>query len=277
MVIDRIKKLRGEGYSYGEISKIVDKSKKFIWKNSKDIGFSKNGEKRYHKEVKGIIKLIKPQTNFLSAPKIRIIGHVLFDGMLSKSKEYHKITRYINSSKENIDQFISDVMEVYDLKPTALEVEKGLTFPIYKVSFSSKLMYEDLSKYIYSYSTANKIALPDVVLNSSQELKLEFLKTFFDDEGSISRNGRIMADLKSKAIISQIVMILEEFGLKFKQVSYKDYKGETYKVYLPKTKENLELFFKLRLFDKAIVTHGTNARRKKIDVLKEACAKLKNP
>jgi hypothetical protein len=277
MVIDRIKKLRGEGYSYGEISKIVDKSKKFIWKNSKDIGFSKNGEKRYHKEVKGIIKLIKPQTNFLSAPKIRIIGHVLFDGMLSKSKEYHKITRYINSSKENIDQFISDVMEVYDLKPTALEVEKGLTFPIYKVSFSSKLMYEDLSKYIYSYSTANKIALPDVVLNSSQELKLEFLKTFFDDEGSISRNGRIMADLKSKAIISQIVMILEEFGLKFKQVSYKDYKGETYKVYLPKTKENLELFFKLRLFDKAIVTHGTNAGRKKIDVLKEACAKLKNP
>jgi hypothetical protein len=168
-------------------------------------------------------------------------------------------------------------MEVYDLKPTALEVEKGLTFPIYKVSFSSKLMYEDLSKYIYSYSTANKIALPDVVLNSSQELKLEFLKTFFDDEGSISRNGRIMADLKSKAIISQIVMILEEFGLKFKQVSYKDYKGETYKVYLPKTKENLELFFKLRLFDKAIVTHGTNAGRKKIDVLKEACAKLKNP
>ena len=276
MIDDDIKKLRKEGHSYGEISKIVKRSRKFVWKKSKDVKFSEHGKKRYHREVKGIVNLIKPQNSKLTVSKIRVMGHILFDGMLTKSKEYHKIIRYINSSKELISQFIKDVKEIYGLEPTAFEIEKGLNLPTYKVTFSSKLMYEDLIKYLSSYSTTKNISLPDSIINANKKLKLEFLRAFFNDEGSISANGRIMADLKSKNILAQIVNMLKEFDLYFKMITYEDYKGKTYKIYLPKNYKNLRQAYELELFDKSIITHGHNIRRKKLDVLKEQCEKLKN-
>lgn len=277
MNYEEIKRLRERGFSYGEISKLVKKPKKFIWEKSKNVKFTNKGKLRYHKNVKGIINRIKLQSEEISIQKVRIIGHILFDGMLTKSKEYNRIARYVNSSKNLINQFIGDVKKVYGLKPTSIETEEGINLPTYKVSFSSKLMYQDLLNYLPSYSTTKDISLPSIILYSDKESKIEFLRTFFDDEGSISAKGRIMADLKSKKIIEQITEILAELGLNFKLTNYEDYKGTTYKIYLPKSKENLHKFYSLRLFDKSIVTHGKYIGKKKLDVLREACVKLKNP
>ncbi len=271
----KIKQLRKKGYSYSEISKITGKSKRFSWRMAKNIKFDKEGLKRYHKNVKGILKQIKFQDKTLSLPKVRIIGHLLFDGTVYEV-DYHYIARYINSSKELINQFILDMKAIYGIAPTSLEVFKGKNkINYYKVTFSCKAFYEDLRSYFESYSTSNQnIKIPASIMNASNSIKLEFLRTFFEDEGSISSNYRIMGDLKSKVILQQIISMLKEFGLAFRFCRYKQYTGYMYKIYLLKTKENLIRFYNLRLFNKAITTHGRNIGKRKLDVLKEALSKI---
>ena len=78
-----------------------------------------------------------------------------------------------------------------------------------------------------------------------------------------------MGDLKSEKIIKQIVELLKEFDLEFRLCRYGQETGYMYKIYLHKKQENLKKFYNLGLFEKAIVTHGYNLGRKKLDVLKE--------
>lgn len=265
MLREEIEQLRKQGRSYSEISKKVNKSRKFAWAIAKNIKFSEEGRERYNKKVKGIIRKIKTQKAMLTLPKVRIIGHLLFDGTVYKTR-YNCLARYINSSKELIKQFTKDVEEVYGLRPSAIE-----KFPTYyKVAFTSKLLYEDLMNFFSSYSTSNEeIEIPKIIMNAGKQIKIEFLKTFFEDEGSISANGRLMADLKNEKIIRQLGDLLKEFGFKFGICRYKESGGHMYKIYFYKNKENLLKFSKLGLFEKAKITHGKNKGKKKIDVLKE--------
>lgn len=277
MLKEEIIKLRQEGYSYSEISKKVGKSKKFVYKIAKNINFNERGSIRYHKEVKGIIKRIKPQDKNLSLRKTRILSHIMFDGTIYKSNAYHSVIRYINSSKELIEQFAKDVLEVYGLKPSAFEEIKGKHLPIYKVGFYSKEMFNDVLKFSPSYSTSKEeTEIPAEIVNGDTNLRIEFLKAFWEDEGSISSTGRIMGDLKSKKVINQLIKLHEELELKFKLTKYLDKNGFIYKIYLPKSQENLEKFHNMGLFDKSIITHGKNLGRRKVDVLKEHIEKLKN-
>ena len=267
-MINRIRALRREGYSYSEISKKVYKSKKFVWRKSNGVQFSKKGEKRYQRLVSGIIKEIKAQELSLSVNKVRIIGHVLFDGCSYKNG-YSHIIRYINSSKRLVDQFIEDIEKVYGIFPTHLEVIKNPKVVIYKVTFSSKLLFEDLKRYFSSYSTKDVSPIPKEIMDSSKEIKLEFLRAFWEDEGSISFNGRLMADQKNEVIIRQLIEIHKDFGLNLKLCSYKDYTGMMYKIYLSKNKDNLVRFYNLNLFDKSTVTRGKNLGKDKKEVLKK--------
>jgi len=262
---NKMRKLRVDGYSYSEIAKKFDKSKKYTWRVCKSVKFSKSGNKRYSREVKGILLKIKKQKKGVTTSKIRIIGHLLFDGTVYKSG-YHHFVRYINSSKELIDQFIKDVKATYGLNPSSIEVYPNC----FKVTFKSKNLYMDLMNYFESYSTSNQdIEIPDMIINSKKNIKLEFLKSFFEDEGSISANGRLMGDSKSYKIIKQLGVLMEEFGFKFGICSYKEPTGYMYKIYLHKNKENLINFLKLGLFEKAIVAHGKNKGKKKLKVLKD--------
>jgi len=274
MCNDEIKSLRAKGYSYSEISKKVDKSVKFVYYIAKDIKFSKNGKKRYYSNVKGILSQIKPQKSFLTPAKIRIIGHLLFDGTVYKLG-YSSIMKYINSSKALINQFTEDVKEVYGINPSAFETLDGVKMACYKVHFSSKKMYDNLIKYFSSYSSKKNIKIPNIIINAGNNLKIEFLRTFWEDEGSISQNGRITADLKNENIIKSLVKLHREFGLNFKLIQYKVYTGKMYKIYLLKNEKNLERFYNLGLFEKSIITHGLNVGKMKKDVLKTQLEKLK--
>jgi len=270
MLKNKIKGLRKKGYSYSEIANKVKMSRKFAWKIAKDVKFSRKGKNRYHKKVKGIPIIIKIQNKTLTIPKIRIIGHLLFDGTVY-NKNYNYIARYINSSRNLIEQFIRDMKEVYGISPTDLEEHSSYS----KVTFKSKYLYVDLMNYFKSYSTSNlSIMVPNSIINSNRNIKLEFLKAFFEDEGSISATGRLMGDLKSKKIIKQLGDLLKEFGFKFGICSYKEPTGYMYKIYLSKTKDNLINFLRLGLFEKAIVTHGKNKGKTKLEVLKKAISKF---
>jgi len=261
--------LRKKGYSYAELSKISGETKKVIYRIVKGVLFSEKGMLRRQKELTGITKNIKPQQLKISPQKTRIIAHLMFDGTIFKLK-YHRVMRYINSSRELISQFIQDVLEVYGLKPSAFEVLEGKTDKVFKVTFYSKEIYEDLLRYSNSYSTSKEeTSIPELIFKESRDIKLEFLRAFWEDEGSISAVGRIMADLKSERVIKQIMKLHEEFSLSFKLISYKKDDQCFYKIYLSKSQENLEKFYDLNLFGKSVITHGINAKRRKVEVLKE--------
>ena len=270
--MDKTKEFRKEGYSYSEIAKLIGKSRKFAWTHGKNTSFTNKGLKRYRKEVKGVIKPIKSQ-NKLSSRKVRIIGHILFDGTMYNSK-YHYFVRYINSSKKLIEQFIEDLKTVYGLTPSALESKKDSKLICYAVTFKSKLLYEDLEKYFGSYSSKSVSPIPKIIMDSSKKMKIEFLRSFWEDEGSISAKGRLMADQKSEKIIKQIIKLHNDIGLYPRLCKYECYKGFIHKIYLLKNRENLAKFDKLRLFEKAIITHGKNIGKKKLDILRKHMSKF---
>tara|TARA_Y100000034_G_scaffold121221_1_gene165155 strand:- start:455 stop:955 length:501 start_codon:yes stop_codon:yes gene_type:complete len=166
------------------------------------------------------------------------------------------------------------MMDVYGLSPIHLEINDNYQ----RATFISKHLYDDLVRYIPSYSTSNKhIEIPSIIMNGKKVIKIEFLRSFFEDEGSISAKGIIAGDLKNKKIIYQIGHMLRELGFKFGICSYEEYTGKMYKIYLYKNEENLKKFLELKLFDIAEVTKGENKGKKKIEVLKEAIKRFKNP
>ncbi|MAG39606.1 hypothetical protein CMI41_01410 [Candidatus Pacearchaeota archaeon] len=270
-VIIRIRELRQKGYSYREIVRICKKSLRDVQKYSQNVNFNWEGQIRYS-NLNGVRKKIKPQKK-LTPIKARLIAHLLFDGTVI-STGFNRIIRYINSSPELIEQFILDVEEIYGLKNPTIEENPERTYM--RVSFGSVLAFRDLMTYFNSYSTSKKnIKIPKKIMESKGAIKKEFLKAFFEDEGSITANGRLFGDLKNKNIIYQLKDLLEEFDLKSKICTYSEPTGMMYKLYLPKRKENLENFASLELFEKSRVSKGKNKGKFKQDVLFEAIKSFK--
>ena len=131
--------------------------------------------------------------------------------------------------------------------------------------------------YFESYSTSNEnTKIPKIIMNANKKTKIEFLKCFWEDEGSISNVGRLTGDSKSYNIIHQLKGLMEELGFDLRICKYLEYTGYMYKIYLLKSEKNLKLFFDLKLFDKAKVTHGKNKGKKKFDILKKHLESFKN-
>ncbi|HLC54525.1 MAG TPA: hypothetical protein VJK07_02735 [Candidatus Nanoarchaeia archaeon] len=269
--------LRAGGYSFSEISKISKRSKKYVWKIANGAELTEEGLKRYRNIIRGVVSQIKPQTDIISVAKARIISHIIFDGLICKSG-YNSFVRYINSSKELIEQFIRDVEEVYCLNRPNIEVCVEHALPYYRATFSSKPMYEDLLRYIpLDKYEKYSIPIPREILNGESSLKLAFLTSFFTDEGTISNDGRIMGDLKNELMINQIVSLLNEFGLPFKVIKYEEKNGPIHKIYISKKIQYYQIFYDLDLFKGAIITHGHNLGRRKDAILQMHLEKLKNP
>ena len=275
MIKQKIQQLRKNGYSYNEISNQYGISKTYARKVSKHIIMSKNGKERYHNEVTGIVKRIKPQKE-LTQEKIRIIGNLLFDGAVFKS-DWHYIMSYVNTSKELVDELITDMNVVYGVNPTATSNESGKYLPYYRVKYSSKLIYEDLFNYMTSYSTADsKCKIKKIIMNSDKDLLRTFLQTFWTNEGSVSNTGKLSGDSKSKRVIYQLSKLHKKFGILHYMCSYsKEKYGKMYKLCLNISKENYLRFFNLNLFGESIITKGNNIGKKKQEFLKSYMTKRK--
>ena len=133
---------------------------------------------------------------------------------------------------------------------------------------SSLLAYSDLLRYTKSYSTSNMVTrIPKVIINGSKQIKLEFLRTFWDDEGSISGDGTLSGSSNSYTVIKLLAEIHNEFRFKNSIYKVKSQDKWIYVLRLRKNKKNLRTFYKNRLFTDSIVTQGYNYLQKKFDVL----------
>ena len=130
------------------------------------------------------IKKLKSGFEKLTKEKARIIAHLIGDGCAFISNHDYNI-KYEVSDTELLNSFERDVVKVYGLKLMKGSKPSGKTGKLIPfVRLRSKLVYVDLLKCTSSYFSKDW-KIKKVLLNSSNRIKREFLKAFFDDEGSV--------------------------------------------------------------------------------------------
>src|SRR3989344_1045875 len=281
--LKKAKNLRECGYSYSEINRIL--MKEFHTglgiRNLQIFKIKKRGLIRYNKKFKedrkkagkiggnisvttGHIYKIQPlgiearlkkvmlripeSSKVLSSSKIRILSHCLFDGFIS---DRGSVIGYCNSSKILINQFIKDIKEVYGLEHYNIIIrESG-----YVIRYFSKAVLIDLKRYLYIKEDIEK--LNDEIMKISSEWKIEFLRSFWDDEGMVKFNTLkdkkgyshthrfIEAYQKNIEILNQIKIMHESLGIEARINKNK------IKV---STKENLKKFYKIIGFSPGVVS-----------------------
>ncbi len=173
---------------------------------------------RTHKEsmntftVKEILrnkKLKQPKKSFikLSPAKAYILGVLCGDGHINK-----KSVRFeIRKDKEFIEKFSSCFKEVYGIKYKHYYYAKRDTYILY---VSSQIICRDLLNYGDFGTFVWKV--PKGVLNSkSDKIISNFLKGFYDSEGSASRYC-VSVSSSNKVGIKDISLLLFKFGIKNK-------------------------------------------------------------
>ena len=187
------------------------------------------------------IKKLKSGFEKLTKEKARLIAHLIGDGCAFISKHDYNM-KYEVSDKESLESFENDMTQVYGLTLMKGSKPSGKTGkPIPFVRLRSKLAYEDLLKYASYFSRDWKIKRK--LLNSSREIKREFLKAFIDDEGSIFKQQN-KGILKLYSInlegLKQIQKMLLEFNITGKIYSGYGLKRNVYAISI----DDLKLFHK---------------------------------
>ena len=98
-------------------------------------------------------------------------------------------------------------------------------------------------------------------------MKVEFLRGFWKDEGSIDFQGRLTGDSRSAKIIEQLILLHQALGFSVGKCMYMEEGKPMYKIYVRKTPESLLRFWTFKLFKHSIVTRGYYKGFKKIDVV----------
>lgn len=150
----------------------------------------------------------------LTKEKVRVIAHLIGDGCAYKTKSNYYI-RYEVKDEDLLEQFEKDLVATYGLPITRGLNESGKK-PGSFIPFvyaRSKLALEDLHRYCQYSST--KWIVPQQIIQANSEIKKEFLKALFDDEGSVIPKPDNCVRLYSINLkgLEQIKDLLEEFGI----------------------------------------------------------------
>ncbi len=258
--------LRKKGHSIREISRILNLPYSVVQRLCKKVTMSELGKNRYHMNVKGIIKQANIEF-FLSKEKVRIMSNLLFDGSVYVSG-YHYSVMYVNSSYDLVKQFIDDMFKVYGVNYSSFETHDGKINKYYRVKYISKLIYSDLLKYFNTYSTSDiKCSIPEFFFDNDIFIRT-LLRSFWDNEGSISKSGKLSADLKNENVIKQLSRLHNYLKLNH-YISRYWKSGWAYKIILNKSRQNYMRFIDLGLFSDSIICKGIFAGKKKRDILQK--------
>ena len=260
IILKKAGELRREGFSYSEI---VHKLKgefgsAVSFETLHPMKMSKNGKLRYKEKihmdrynagVKGgrihvttghiyrIRALAQPaitrkamsripkKSKKLSLKKTRIFAHCLFDGfIIDIERKYHRqhVVGYCNTSKVLINQFINDIKDVYNLHPTDLRERNSVNIV---VRYCCIAIVKDLESYL-AFAGGWEVLTQDFIENIPMPWKIEFLRAFWDDEGTVrfnhlrDRKGyvhthrKVEAYQKNIGLLYQIREMHEQLGIK---------------------------------------------------------------
>jgi len=159
------------------------------------------------------LKPIKNQLQDLTPAKARIIARLKGDGAIFRSGTNY-IIKYEVKDREQLKSFENDIKEVFGLDMKWLKHRSGITGKLLDlVRLRSKLAFEDLSK--FGKFRSENWNIPEEIFKSSAEVKKEFIKAMFDDEGTvIIRDREIRLYSINKKGLKQIAKLLIEYNIK---------------------------------------------------------------
>jgi signal recognition particle subunit SRP54 len=150
------------------------------------------------------------------------LGYLMGDGHIGKN--YIQI---VNEDKEIIERIILLSKQLFNISP---EVKRDLrTNKMYSIRLSSKTLIEILK--VFNLNPGKKginLEIPVEILKSNNEVIRNFIKAYFDCDGSPSKNSRqIELTSESKPLIYQMSSLLRRFSI-LSSISSKEVKGKNY-------------------------------------------------
>ncbi len=179
---DRCIDLRRQDMTIGEIARLTGRAKSSIYTYIKDIPLSPERRKQitkrhtvhlvtFNKARKGISALGRHPKEFhrWTPSLISLVAHLLFDGEMSGRGS----CVYTNSSAVLLQQVRISMKKIYDFEPKRVESTPG----VYRISYHNVELE--------SYLKKKAVELMRVVPRLERNLQRQFLRAFFDDEGSV--------------------------------------------------------------------------------------------
>ncbi len=272
ILANRIVRLRKRGLSFREISRQLHVCKSTVHKYSKNVPISGLQQERLkklvkHSQLKFVKRFAKPtqiKKSALNESKARLMGHLFFDGRVSKIGA-RCMLGYYNSSLLLIWNFIALMNKVYGLKNYTPYQRPGVNVTNYAIEFTSQLAYEDAISFSATYSTSKGIGVPLVIENSSKAVKIAFLKAFWNDEGSISDYGNLTGGSKSAQMIADLAQMHRSLGINCSTYIDKITGVSILRI----KKESFYTFYQKIGFDYGTVTKGHNIGKLKKEILEK--------
>lgn len=213
-LITQCRKLRMRAYSFGDISSAMGVAKSTLHAYFKNVSLDNKQKqaienRRKEKCNRGINprkgkcllgrEIIKPHS--WSNDLIHIISHFMFDGRVDEDS-----CIYYSKDKYQIKHMQKLLHDVFKASPKIQLRDNGVYgLVFYHVEMANYLKNREKELFAYLSNGALKA------------YKKEFLRAFFDDEGSIFYKGdkrRVRGYQKSDFILRQIINLLNEFGIK---------------------------------------------------------------
>ena len=205
--------LRNEGYSIIEIMEATGRAKSSIHNHIKDIPLSKERREEIRKASGKRIrkfalarkgKSVRPFRRFgaWSADTVLLVAHFLFDGEIARTR-----CSYNNRSEALIERVARLMREWYNFEPRRYTN---------KITGVSRITYNNVA--LGSYLNTKSRELLQKVKKMPVDLKREFIRAFFDDEGCVDyrpENNRrsIRGYQKDVRILKIIKMLLADIDI----------------------------------------------------------------
>ena len=239
--------LRTKGHTLGEISIITSRPKTTVYFHVRNMPLTKKLlEKiknirinsirgRGPKRGKSLLGYRYKKFNRWTPSLVNLVAHMLFDGAIKREG-----VLYYNRSPVLLENFKSKMAIIYNGKPKVYKSNDGvMRFAYHNV---------ELGDFFITKSSR----LLDDITKLPINFKLEFLKAFFDDEGSVDFRG-MKRRIKGYQHNDRILYLVHELLGNFKINSFVD---SRFHEILVTRKENIERFAKEINFSRGIRVNG---------------------
>jgi len=205
--------LRRKDYTLPEIVKATGRSKTSVYFHIQNLPLSERKQKSIHKlygkriRKFSLAKKGKSSRDFRkfskwNKEKVFLISHLLFDGEI-----YYGGCAYNNRSSTLIEQVAKTMKNIYLFEPKRYEN------PLTGVS---RIAYYNVA--LGAYVKAKAADLLQQICYLSPNLKREFLKSFFDDEGCMdfrpkNNRRRVRGYQKNTGVLIIVQKLLSDFGI----------------------------------------------------------------
>lgn len=181
---------------YNDIVKLTKHGKATVVKYSKDIKV----------KIKKTVKRRKPASivDGMTVEKARVIAHLQGDGCVTD-----KIIKYSNNSLNLVKLFRKDFKMTFGFDCGRIRCDGG--------NWVTESGARDVVEYLQNYKfSSRKWTVPKEMFNSSKKIQAEYLKSLFDDDGTIifyDGTWRLRLYSVNKNALMDIQNILNNFNI----------------------------------------------------------------